>query len=215
MPVAGTGQTSSVDNLLTPRSTAGYNKQTDANVGIRAVAALGNDFNALLTRGALVVLVAAAAWLLAVLVAVALEARSRGRVRLAGRLGCPAGLRLWLLGLFLALFAGVAPAQAHDAGTGPGSAAVEAALEGLPLPDRATGAPRRAGVGALVEVRAGDSLWRIARRLLPDGAADSAVARSAARLYADNRPLLGPDPDLIFPGQRLLVTDSTMLSEEP
>jgi nucleoid-associated protein YgaU len=54
-----------------------------------------------------------------------------------------------------------------------------------------------------VTVRPGDSLWDLALdQLGPDaGAAD--VDLHWHRLYRLNRPLVGPDPDLIHPGQQL------------
>lgn len=168
---------------------------------------LGTDFDTVLTRAAVVVLAAAAAWALLVVASLAAEARSRGRVRLAERLGCPRVVRAWLLGLFLAVFGGVVPAQAHDAG--PGSA-IDTALDGLPLPDRAVGGVRATTAPAPydVVVRAGDSLWRIARDRLPRRASPADVAATVARVYAANRPTIGPDPDLLTPGEHLrLPTD--------
>jgi nucleoid-associated protein YgaU len=169
------------------------------------VDSLGTDFDGLVTRGAIGALVLAGGWAVVVLVAVAVEARTAGRVSLAERAGCPRFLRLWLLGVFVAVLSGVAPAQASDAGSGPAGPglgpALDAALDGLPLPDRADGTPAQ----AVVVVRPGDSLWLIARRLLPARAPDSAIADAVARLYGANRRTIGPDPDLLDPGQRLLV----------
>jgi LysM repeat protein len=180
------------------------------------VNSLGPDFDTLLIRAAVVALAAAGAWLLLVVVSVALEARSGGRVRLPGRAGCPPALRRWLLGLFLVGLSGVAaPADASTTGSGNGPAggagdggsAVVAVLDGLPLPDRTSDrpAPAPAQLPRSVVVRAGDSLWRIARTALPDGAPDAAVATAVARLYAANRHVIGDDPDLIVPGQRLEI----------
>lgn len=197
---------------------------------------LGTDFDALLTRGAVVVLLLAGAWALAVVLAVAIEARTGGRVRIAQRTGCPPVVRLWLLGLFAAVLAGIAPAQASDSGAGPGTT-IDAALDGLPLPDRAsdplprsavvmTGhepvAHRAAGrpvlgpvaVGPVV-VGPGDSLWLIARARLPHGADDADVAVAVAALYAANRPVIGPDPDRLQPGQHLVFPDLSTHPEEP
>ena len=186
--------------------------------------ALGTGFDALLTRGALVALLLAAGWALTVVVAVAVEARTRGRVRLAERAGCPRAVRLWLLGLFTAILAGVAPAHANDLGTGPGSgsgpgpvAAIDAALDGLPLPDRPTdGRARTRGTATprTVVVRPGDSLWRIAHDRLPR-ARDAEVAAAVAALYAANRPVIGPDPDRVEPGQHLVFPDPPIHPEEP
>jgi nucleoid-associated protein YgaU len=120
-------------------------------------------------------------------------------------------VRLWLLGLFVALLAGVAPAQASDAGSGPGPATtIDAALDGLPLPDRAVG-----GMPRVVVVRPGDSLWAIARTALPRTADEATDARTVAALHALNRRTIGPDPDLIQPGQHLVFPSSSTLSEEP
>lgn len=54
-------------------------------------------------------------------------------------------------------------------------------------------------------VRRGDTLWDIARRHLPADAGPSRVARAWPRWYAANRGVIGADPSLIVPGQRLLV----------
>jgi nucleoid-associated protein YgaU len=56
--------------------------------------------------------------------------------------------------------------------------------------------------GALT-VRAGDSLWAIAARH-PAGQSTAAVAAAWPRWYAANRAVIGPQPDLIYPGERLL-----------
>lgn len=172
---------------------------------------LGTDFDGLLARGAMLALLVAAAWALVVVGAVALEARTHGRIRLARHTGCPARVRLWLLGLFVALFACITPAQASDAGSGPGPATtLDAALDGLPLPDRAIG-----GTPRVVVVRPGDSLWAIARVALPRTADEATVARTVAALHALNRRTIGPDPDLIQPGQHIVFPSSSRLSEEP
>jgi hypothetical protein len=149
-----------------------------------------------------------------VVAAVALEARTRGRIRLAERAGCPPLLRLWLLGALVAVFAGVAPADASDTGSGPTGTTVGAALDGLPLPDRVSGATHRS-IGRAVVVGPGDSLWRIARRLLPGDAPDAEVATVVAGLYAVNHRTIGPDPDHLVPGQRLLVSEPDTPPEAP
>ncbi len=64
--------------------------------------------------------------------------------------------------------------------------------------------PARADASARpVVVRPGDTLWAIAAGRLGPGAGDSAVASEWPRWYAANRAVIGPDPDLILPGQRL------------
>jgi hypothetical protein len=203
------------------------------------VNSLGTDFDALLTRSAVLTLLLGAAWALAVVLAAALEARTHGRLQWARHTGCPPAVRLWLVGLFAALFAGIAPAQASDQGTGPGVTAdshaasrgnaLDAALEGLPLPDRVTdrqrpvtrvlrSAPPSSAPSTTADdvvVAPGDSLWLIASRRLPRGADHAAVAAAVAALYAANRAVVGPDPDRIEPGQHLVFPDQPIHPEEP
>jgi nucleoid-associated protein YgaU len=87
------------------------------------------------------------------------------------------------------------------------------------VPDRPTqGAPTRytdLRTGQLVGaasrvVKPGESLWEIAAAELGatagDGAAgDRAVANRWPQWYAANRAVIGPDPDLILPGQALRI----------
>lgn len=54
-----------------------------------------------------------------------------------------------------------------------------------------------------VVVRRGDSLWDIAARHLGPGATAAEVAAEWPRWHAANRGVVGADPDLICPGQRL------------
>ena len=49
----------------------------------------------------------------------------------------------------------------------------------------------------------GDTLWSIAARRLGEGATDAEVAAAWPRWYAANRDVVGPDPDLLLPGQVL------------
>lgn len=131
------------------------------------------------------------------------------------RVGAPTGLtrRLVLTACGVAVVAGVsAPAVARDS----------TSLNGLPLPDRAVGvgtvsdpSPREAtdagGVQlsaagpSLLRVRAGDSLWSLAASQLGPDASLADIDAQWRRLYARNRPLVGADPDLIRPGQRLVA----------
>jgi hypothetical protein len=77
------------------------------------------------------------------------------------------------------------------------------------VPDRPTaGAPTRytdlrSGQAARVVVRPGDSLWSIAATELGPNATAEAIAARWPAWYAANRQLIGPDPDLILPGQVL------------
>ncbi|MDX6258139.1 MAG: hypothetical protein QOJ11_4473 [Frankiales bacterium] len=61
---------------------------------------------------------------------------------------------------------------------------------------------------ATVTVHAGDSLWRIAARALPRGCGQQAIERAWHRWYAANRGVIGPDPDLLQPGQQLTPPQS-------
>ncbi len=114
----------------------------------------------------------------------------------------PAALRRYVLGLCgIALATSAASgAAAADPSSPPHPSLSPSRISGLPLPDLPI-----APVRTVVVVHPGDSLWSIARRTLPSSASDAVVSRRVARLYADNRRILGPDPDLIFPGQTLLL----------
>jgi nucleoid-associated protein YgaU len=54
-----------------------------------------------------------------------------------------------------------------------------------------------------VVVHRGDTLWDIARRHLGPGASDAEVAAAWPRWYATNQHVIGPDPDVLLPGQVL------------
>ena len=174
------------------------------------MSALGTPltFDALLTRGATYVLGGAVVWALAVVLAVALEARTAGRLRPARWLGCPAPVRRGLLAVVVVLLAGHAGPAAAGEHRDPGGVV----LDGLALPDRVEGAPalRRATRerSRTVIVRPGDSLWQIAAAELGEVCEDpspAAIAAQVGRLHRANRATIGADPDLIRPGQHLLV----------
>jgi nucleoid-associated protein YgaU len=55
-----------------------------------------------------------------------------------------------------------------------------------------------------VVVRRGDTLWDIAARHLGPDASPAEVAAEWPRWHAANSAVIGPDPDLLLPGQRLL-----------
>ncbi|MBE7323472.1 LysM peptidoglycan-binding domain-containing protein [Nocardioides sp. Y6] len=102
-------------------------------------------------------------------------------------------------------------------------------LHGLPYPDRAAaGAPPPAApvsgpVAATTSpqsthlVRPGDTLWSLATSALAESdAPDGDVAAAVAHLHRTNRAVIGADPDLIVPGQRLdLSLDDTTHREDP
>lgn len=108
-----------------------------------------------------------------------------------------------------ALFAGTAGAlvlaPVHADRVIAPSGPVQHDVAGLRLPDRPI-APvaRPVADPAVVVVRPGDTLWAIAARSLPAGATDAEIAHACARWHAANRDVIGDDPDLIFPTQRLV-----------
>ena len=138
-------------------------------------------------------------WLALVLVAVA----ARTRVALPGR-----ALAERLLGVAAvtaaagALAAGPAVAEPTPV---PFDRPVVAPASAGPF-DRLSAPPAPAGPAAPradVVVRRGDTLWGIAARHLGARAAAADVAAEWPRWYAANRAVIGPDPHLILPGQRL------------
>lgn len=160
-----------------------------------AASPVGSPFAAQLVWLCAAAGLAGAAWLWLLTTAVAVEAVTGA----GAACGVPLpGRRLVLAACGIAL-AGASPAAATSATSGaphadPHDAA--AFLAGLPLPDRPVG-------DDAVMVRAGDTLWALAERALPEGADDAAITARWHRIYDLNRDRIGPDPDLIQPGQRL------------
>lgn len=56
-----------------------------------------------------------------------------------------------------------------------------------------------------VLVESGETLWSISAERLGPGASPQQIALQAEQTYALNRARIGADPDLIFPGQELIV----------
>jgi hypothetical protein len=87
--------------------------------------------------------------------------------------------------------------------------ASRSALEGLPLPDRPLGGLRAPHAPltppVVVLVAPGDSLWSLAAAELGAGASDADTAAYVQLVYRLNRPTVGADPDLVRPGQRLVL----------
>lgn len=88
------------------------------------------------------------------------------------------------------------------AGAVPASPVPAGAASTGPAPRPVAPAPE---AGQTYVVTPGDSLWSIAAEHLEPGASAAQVAAAWPRWYAANRDVIGPDPDLIHPGQLLLA----------
>ncbi|HEY6794405.1 MAG TPA: LysM peptidoglycan-binding domain-containing protein [Kineosporiaceae bacterium] len=60
-----------------------------------------------------------------------------------------------------------------------------------------------------VVVRRGDTLWDLAARYLGPSATDAEIAQAWPRWFTANRSVIGPDPNRLRPGQRLVPPDVT------
>ncbi|MCC2320163.1 LysM peptidoglycan-binding domain-containing protein [Cellulomonas xiejunii] len=80
-----------------------------------------------------------------------------------------------------------------------------------PLPPAAHAAPPApaAPTAGTVEVRPGDTLWGLAAKSLGPDASDAAIAAEWPRWYVANASTIGPDPDVLRPGQVLVVPVAT------
>lgn len=155
------------------------------------------EFGDLLVTGAAWALGLGAVWALLICAAAILEVTSSGRLAFTGRLGCPAPARR-------ALLAGLGVALASGGGVVAGPVAARSGPPDLPVPARPIGSayppPRQR-----VVVEPGDSLWRLAQTHSSARATTQDLARLVGRTYRTNRRVIGPDPDLIQPGQRLHI----------
>jgi hypothetical protein len=167
-------------------------------------------FEEWLVAGCGAVAVAAAGWLWLLVSLVVVEAATATR---SCRRGIPPGLRRLVLAACGAGLVGGLAGPVHA--TVPPSP-----LDGLPLPDRASSAaaahvPRdrsapgpvvdrnERAVARIVRVAPGDTLWDLAETRLPGNASDADVDAHWRVIHARNRSVIGSDPDLILPGQRL------------
>ncbi|MDX6285689.1 MAG: hypothetical protein QOG53_1174 [Frankiales bacterium] len=170
-------------------------------------------------------LAVALAWLVVCWVAVATllatVAQIPGALGLASARACdaitPIALRRALqatLGLAVVTIPAVAPvlAPAHADASKPGPGAALPSLDRpageapppVPLP---AGAPTTHVNRPTVHVvRPGDCLWTIAARHLDKPTVDT-VADSWPRWYAANRAVIGADPNVLHPGQRLIAPE--------
>lgn len=154
--------------------------------------------------------VAGVGWLWVLVSLVILEASGTAARR---HRGVPTGVRRAVLAACGAGLVGGLVAPAH---------ASSSPLDGLPLPDRpasvavagpAAHAPRPAAATTVrpaarpsvrtVRVAPGDTLWELAAADLPAGASAADIDARWRAVHAANREVVGPDPDLIRPGQQL------------
>lgn len=178
-------------------------------------------FEDLLVTGCEVTALGCAAWLWVLVSLVVLDA-VRGRAGV--RRGVPRPLRRVVLAACGLSLAGGLAVPAHAGEEAPGPEAVAELLVGLPLPDRttsttawvrqvssrvpppaATPAPVRPSAAGSVTVRSGDTLWDLAAATLPPSASEAEIDRRWREIYQRNRSAIGADPDLIRPGQRLVL----------
>lgn len=176
-----------------------------------------STFEELLTYAALLAMAVGMVWFVVVVSAVGAEAVTRGRFRMAHAAGCPRWLHRWLLVALSALLGAAVLAPA------PGSAHPQRAgvLDGLALPDRPTGPPipretttptrhhQPLQVSSVVTVQSGQTLWEISKHQLRRGSGSARIAAFSRSLHAQNRAVIGADPDLIHPGQALSIPGTT------
>ena len=157
-------------------------------IGDQIVALRGDEFPAAVLALISLVTVVVGAWALLVAVLASTPALRGIAVAFTPRI---------LRGL---LFAGVAGAL-----TVPAARAEDRGVDGLRLPDRpmVDGAAEPAAKPSTVVVQSGDTLWAIARGRLGPDADVATTAREVDRWHDANREVIGGDPDLIHPGQRL------------
>jgi len=158
---------------------------------------LSADLPTALRQVAALSLVAVGAW--AALIGVLASCRPTARL---ARALTPRVLRA---ALFTTVSGTLAMAPAHAAGE----------LDGLPFPDRGvtanpstTGAAEFTSAAGHHVVAPGESLWSIAAATLPAEAPPARIADASAAWYDANRATIGPDPDLIHPGQDLTAPDA-------
>ena len=151
------------------------------------VALRGDEFPSAVLALISVVTVAVGAWALLVAALASTPALRGLAVALTPRI---------LRGL---VFAGVAGALSV-----PAAQAEDRGVDGLRLPDRPMVADTEpVAKPSTVVVQSGDTLWAIARARLGSSADVATTAREVDRWHATNREVIGGDPDLIHPGQRL------------
>lgn len=102
--------------------------------------------------------------------------------------------------------AGVTPAAGIGLDRGPTTSNAPHVRAGQPAPrSRPPAAPTVTDRDRTVVVQPGDCLWTIAARRLPPGASAADIDLAWRRWYERNHTQIGPDPDLILTGSRLLA----------
>ncbi len=156
-------------------------------IGDQVATLRGDDFPAAVLALLSLAMLVVAIWALLVVSLASVPGQRRLAVALTPRL------------LHGVLLAGVAGSL-----TVPSAHADERDVGGLRLPDRPTvAASSTPETNRSVVVRPGDTLWAIAEGQLDLGADAATIARACDQWYRANRDVIGPDPDLIRPGQRL------------
>jgi len=120
------------------------------------------------------------------------------------RSGAPAPLPPWLAERSAA--AGGGRVSAGGSGSAGRGAGARQRRTGRPPATVEAEGVRGAGVVGTHTVRPGDTLWAIAAaHLPPTWRSPATIDRYWRQVYGANRAVVGPDPDLIHPGTRLLV----------
>lgn len=173
-------------------------------------------FDAWLLAGCAWAVTACACWAVVATGAVAVAAARHGTV---ARLPCvPEPARRLVLracgiaaagavtgGLALAAPATATPgALQQDRPTTPHEPVVTAA-PGPPGTRAPSAAPPRGTHASHLVVHRGGSLWAVAERALGPSASTADVAAYWPRVHRANRSTVGPDPDVVHPGQRLAL----------
>ena len=170
-----------------------------------------SDFEQALASLATLILVTISAWIVSCVALSILATRTGAALRLSRAITPQFLRRALFLGAAGALAVGPVSAS-NSPGNGPDghtTTSTSRLLDGLRLPDRPSEAVRRATAPPerprlrTYAVKPGDSLWAIASRDLDPTASPFAVAAEMRRWYEANRDVIGHDPNLIFPGQRL------------
>jgi nucleoid-associated protein YgaU len=171
-----------------------------AGADLTVVAVRRTPLDVALTEIAALALLGCALWMWAATTAVVVDVLRDSRTPGSGRSarGVPAGVRRVVLAACGVALAGGLAQPSYAAGPHVHGAAT---LSGLPLPDRAVAGS--AHMRRTVRVRPGDTLWSLAARDLPVDSPDASITARWHAIYAANRSLIGPDPDVIEPGLRL------------